>query len=640
MDALALFQENESKDLLRFVTAGSVDDGKSTLIGRLLYESKGVYEDQLAAIKNVSSAGQTANADGIDLALITDGLRAEREQGITIDVAYRYFSTPRRKFIIADTPGHEQYTRNMATGASTASLVIILIDASQGVLTQSKRHSFIASLLGIPHVVVAVNKMDLVDYDERTYRDICTDFRDFAAKLQISDVTFVPVSALHGDNVVAAGANMPWFTGATLLHHLETVHIASDRNLIDLRFPVQYALRPDATFRGYLGTVASGSIRPGDEVMVIPSGRRTTVKTVFGPDGDLDSAFPPLAVGVTLTDHVDVSRGDMLVHVNNVPRVDRTLDAMIIWMSEQPMETGRQYLIKHLTRTIPAEITSVRYRVDVNTLHRSDSDQLALNEIGRCLITLAQPVAYDPYSRNRSTGAFILIDRVTNTTIGAGTILDREPNEWVASPDKRVREPKSRNVTAQVGGVSLDERASRLGHQPATVWLTGLTGSGKTTIAYGLERKLFDAGCSVAVLDGANTRLGVNKDLGFSADDRAEHIRRAAEVAGLLNRTGAISICAFISPDADDRMAAREVVGAERFFEIHLAAPIDICRRRKPEPYAKADSGEIAHFSGVTAPYDAPTDPTLSLPTHEWDVNACIDAIVELLRTRGVIGQS
>jgi len=640
MDVTELLRENETKDLLRFVTAGSVDDGKSTLIGRLLYESKGIYEDQLSAVRAVSTDGQAADADGVDLALITDGLKAEREQGITIDVAYRYFSTPRRKFIIADTPGHEQYTRNTATGASTAHLAVILIDATQGVLVQSKRHAFIASLLGIPHVVVAVNKMDLVDYDRKVYRRIRTEFSDFAAKLEFTDVTFIPVSALKGDNVVEPSPNMPWYTGSTLLHHLETVHIASDRNLIDLRLPVQYVLRPDRDFRGYLGTVASGAVRPGDEVMVIPSGIRTKVQTVFGPDGDLDQAFSPLATGVTLADNVDVSRGDMLVHVHNVPRVDRTLEAMVIWMAEQPMQIGRQYMVKHLTRTIGGAVSHLRYRVDVNALHRQDADELKLNEIGRCVVTLAQPVAYDPYSRNRATGAFVLIDRVSNTTIAAGMILDRDPNEWVGTPEARVRQPVSTHVSTHAGSVTTDQRTARLGHRPATLWLTGLTGAGKSTIAYALERRLFDDGVSAIVLDGENTRLGLSKDLGFSADDRAENVRRAAEAAKLLNAGGLVAICAFLSPEAEARRQAAEIVGGDSFMEVYLSAPVDVCCDRKPDPYEKAATGEIKHFSGVTAPYEAPASPDLMLPTHEMDVDECVERILAALSDRGIIGTS
>ena len=637
MDAITTLQEDANKDLLRFVTAGSVDDGKSTLIGRLLYESKGIYEDQLSSVVEASARVGSTGGD-LDLALVTDGLRAEREQGITIDVAYRYFSTPRRKFIIADTPGHEQYTRNMATGASTAGLVIILIDAGNGVVTQSKRHAFIAALLGIPHVVVAINKMDLVDYSREVYESICSEFTEFAAKLETRDLTFIPVSALKGDNVVDRSDAMGWYRGSALLNHLETVHIASDRNLIDLRFPVQYVLRPDRTFRGYLGTVASGTIKPGDDVMIMPSGMPTRIKTVFGPEGDLDEAFPPLAVGVTLEDDVDVSRGDTIVHVNNVPRVDREFDSMIVWMSEEPMQPGKQYLIKHSTRMTPGQISNLRFRVDVNTLHRSQADSLALNEIGRCVVSLTRPIVYDPYTRNRQTGSFIIIDRLANSTVGAGMILDRDPNKLSVSPEKQVRTHKSGHVHRHASGISELLRSERMGHKPATIWLTGLPGSGKSTIAYELERKLFAAGCNCCVLDGENARLGFSKDLGFSADDRCENIRRAAEVARVLNDAGVICICAFVSPYQASRDQAREILGPRRYMEVYLSAPVDACRQRDAELYELADSGEISEFSGVTAPYETPQAADLTIPTHEIDLEESTERISALLRAKGIIG--
>jgi len=637
MDAMKTLREDERKDLLRLVTAGSVDDGKSTLIGRLLYESKGIYEDQLSSVVAASARVGSVGGD-LDLALVTDGLRAEREQGITIDVAYRYFSTPKRKFIIADTPGHEQYTRNMATGASTAGLVIILIDAKNGVVTQSKRHAFIASLLGIPHVVVAVNKMDLVDYSQEAYESICDEFTDFAAKLEIHDLTFIPVSALEGANVVDNSDQMPWYKGGSLLNHLETVHIASDRNLIDLRFPVQYVLRPDRTFRGYLGSVASGMIRPGDDVMILPGGMRSRVETVFGPDGQLEEAFPPMSIGVTLEGEIDVSRGDTIVHVNNVPRVDRELDSMIVWMSEEPMVPGKQYLIKHSARMTPAQISNLRFRVDVNTLHRSEADSLGLNEIGRCVVSLTRPIAHDPYVRNRQNGSFIIIDRLTNGTVGAGMILDRDPNKLSVSSEKHVGEPKSGHVHRHAGSISLDQRIDRAGHKPATVWLTGLPRSGKSTIAYELERKLFDAGANCCVLDGENMRLGVSKDLGFSADDRAENLRRAAETARVLNEVGMICICAFVSPYESSRDQAREILGPDRCLQVHLSASIETCRQRDPELYELADSGKISEFSGVTAPYEEPQSPDLAIPTGEIDVEESAERIVAMLRAKGVIG--
>jgi bifunctional enzyme CysN/CysC len=633
MNIAAVLAEHERKDLLRFVTAGSVDDGKSTLIGRLLYESKGIYEDQLESVRRLSKT--SADKQHLDLALVTDGLKAEREQGITIDVAYRYFSTPRRKFIIADTPGHEQYTRNMATGASTANLIIILLDAEKGVLTQSKRHAFIAALLGIPHAVVAVNKMDLVGYGETRFRQIVEDFTGFAAKLQIGDLTFIPVSALHGDNVVAPSRHMPWFKGSTLLNHLETVHIASDRNLIDLRFPVQYVLRPDRTFRGYLGTLASGMLRPGDDVMVIPSGLRTRVKTVFGSDGELDEAWPPLAVGVTLEGEIDISRGDMLVHVHNTPSVGRQVEAMLVWMSHEPLELNKTYLVKHTTRTVNGAISMLRYRVDVNTLRRVEADGLKLNEIGRCELTLNKPIAFDPYQRNRATGAFILIDRLSNNTVAAGMIIDRERHERLIEGAATASPPRSTHVVARASLITPVERAARLGHGPATIWLTGLTGSGKTSIAYALERRLFDAGCACMVLDGENTRRGISKDLGFGPDDRAENTRRAAEIATLLNDAGQIVLCAFLSPTQESREVARRIVGPERFLEIYLSAPVEVCRQRRSDLYRLAEEGQVEQFTGLTSPYEPPVHPELTLPTHELPIEACVERILDLLTARG-----
>ncbi len=627
-DTISLLEQDKQKDLLRFVTAGSVDDGKSTLIGQLLFESKGIYEDQLEAVR-IASGKKGSTQGHLDLALVTDGLKAEREQGITIDVAYRYFATPKRKFIIADTPGHEQYTRNMATGASTADLAIILIDAEHGVLTQSKRHTFITTLLGIPHIVVTVNKMDLVDYSQSVYENICSEFRNFAAKLDITDLTFIPVSALKGDNVVETSSKMDWYRGGALLNHLETVNITSDRNLIDLRFPIQYVLRPDRRFRGYLGTPASGTIKAGEDVMVIPSGVRTRVKTVFGPDGEIEGAFPPLAAGVTLEDEVDLSRGDMLVHMNNVPRVDRTLDAMVVWMSDEPMQVDRNYSIKHTTKTVSGVISQLRFEVDVNTLHRSESEGLGLNEIGRCVLTLSQPIAYDPYSRNRATGAFIIIDRITNNTVGAGMILDRDQNLLQPTERKLEAKPKSEHIHLQKSMVTAKEREQLVGHKPKTIWLTGLTGSGKTTIAYALERRLFDIGRQCCVLDGENVRLGFSKDLGFSADDRNENIRRAAEVAKLLNDAGLTAICAFLSPYKEGRKLARKIVGGDNFVEVYLSAPIEECKKRNPDGmYDMAKDGEIKQFTGVTAPYEIPESPDIVIPTHQMGVDECVEMIL------------
>ncbi len=637
ISAVELFEQDEKKDLLRFVTAGSVDDGKSTLIGQLLYESKGIYEDQLEAVRNASGK-KGSTQEGLDLALVTDGLKAEREQGITIDVAYRYFSTPKRKFIIADSPGHEQYTRNMATGASTANLAVILIDASQGVTTQSKRHAFITSLLRIPHFIITVNKMDLVDYSEDVYNRIVEEFSEFTTKLEMSDLTFIPISALKGDNVVDRSENMPWYGGRALLDHLETIHIASDRNMIDLRLPIQYVSRPNPNFRGFMGTPASGIIRPNDEIMALPSGMTSRVTQVLGPDGPMPEGFSPVPITVTLEDEIDISRGDTIVHVNNLPHVDRMFEAMVVWMAEESMSIDKQYIIKHATRKTPCVISNIRYRIDVNTTHRHDADVLRLNEIGRCVIELARPIAFDSYKKNHSTGSFIIIDRLTNNTVGAGMILDVEPNVLQPEDSHRVTKVRSAHIHRHTSRISADEHTKALGHKPMTIWMTGLTGSGKSEVAYALERKLFDADLTSNVLDSGNTRLGLNKDLNFSADDRAENSRRVAEMAKLFNNTGLIVICAFLSPFRIDRQLARDIVGHDRFVEIYFSAPIDYCREHALENiYDKAESGEIKNYSGVTAPYEVPESPDLVLPRHEISTDECVSKLIDLLKRKAII---
>ncbi len=634
MDVEQLLRENEKKDLLKFVTAGSVDDGKSTLIGRLLYESAAIYEDQLDSIKDYSRR-RGAAAEDIDLSLVTDGLRSEREQGITIDVAYRYFSTPRRKFIIADTPGHEQYTRNTATGASTSELMLLLVDATQGVRTQSRRHSFIASLLGIRHLVIAVNKMDLVDYSRDVFDEIHEELSAFMVKLDISDTNFIPVSALKGDNVITRSSNMDWYNGSTLLNYLETVEVASDRNLIDLRLPIQYVCRPDRTFRGYMGSVASGVIRSGDELMVLPSGVSSRVKEIYTQDGVVDEAFPPLPVTVTLEDDIDLGRGDMITHVHNITDVDNTLEAMIVWMSEEPMDVTGNYYFKHLHNLVGGDIVSLRYRINVNTLHREDADALALNQIGRAVIILNRPIPYDPYTRNKATGSFIIIDRITNNTVGAGLILDRAPGELVGTPDRLEERPPDEIKTVS-SAVSPETRTERYGQQAATIWLTGLTGSGKTTLARALEKRLFDDGYLCAVFDGENLRMGLNRDLGFAANDRSENVRRAAEVARIFNESGMISICALLSPSAEDRARARKIVGAN-FFEVFLSAPDEVRRDRNQVLYEKADKGKIRRFPGVTAPYDPPDHSELVLETDTATVDECVDSIIAMLRNRDIL---
>ncbi|MBK8978036.1 MAG: sulfate adenylyltransferase subunit CysN [Planctomycetes bacterium] len=603
-----------NKDLLRFLTCGSVDDGKSTLIGRLLHDSAMVYEDQLAAAKRDTKKFGTTGEE-LDFALLVDGLEAEREQGITIDVAYRYFTTEKRKFIIADTPGHEQYTRNMATGASNCQLAVILIDARKGVLDQTRRHSFITSLLGIKHLVVAVNKMDLVDWSEEVYDRIRGDYEDFAAKLQAEDIHFIPMSALRGDNVVFASETMPWYQGGPLLDYLENVHIGSDRNLIDFRLPVQTVLRPNLDFRGFAGTISSGIVRKGDPIVSLPSGRQSRVKQILSYDRELDEAFAPMSVVVTLQDEIDVSRGDTLANPKNTPRLETHIEAMVVWMHPNPLEIGKSYLIKHSTSQTAATVRDVRYRTNVNTMRSEEARGLAMNEIGRVELEAMKPLAVDAYQRNRGLGSFILIDRLTNATMGAGMIVDRALAERSLTR-RRPAADAGTNIRSQRGQVSTEERIARLGQQPFTVWFTGLPRSGKTGLAFALEKALFDRGIVVRVLDGENLRGGLSDDLGFSPDDRWEHQRRAACVARLDNDLGIVTIVALVSPLESDREQARRIIGAERFLEVHCDAPVEACEARDDrELYARARRGEIAGLTGVDGPYEPPKDPALRLDT-------------------------
>ena len=632
-DIDAYLKQHEHKELLRFLTCGSVDDGKSTLIGMLLYETKMIYEDQLAAMERDSVIHGTTGGD-FDPALLTDGLKAEREQGITIDVAYRYFSTAKRKFIIADCPGHEQYTRNMATGASTCDLAIILIDARHGVMTQTKRHSFIVSLLGIKHVLVAVNKMDLVGYSEEVFEKIKQDYREFATRLDMVDQHFIPISALKGDNLVDHSDNMPWYEGSTLMHHLENVHIASDRNFIDFRYPVQFVNRPNLDFRGFCGTIASGRIRKGETVMSLPSRKTSRVKSIVTYDGEIDEAFTPMSVTITLEDEIDVSRGDMLVRPENVPTMADAFDATIVWMADDPLVPGKQYFIKQASKVVSGSVSAIRYRIDVNTLHRQDTEQLALNEIGRCQVRLNQPIAFDSYRSNHGTGSFIVIDRLTNVTVGAGMILQRAAastsDHWADEADERLHAERS-NVT-------LAERAGRFSQTPATILFTGLAGAGKSTLAYALERRLFDLGHAATVLDGQNMRRGISRDLGFTVDDRSENLRRTAEVAKLMNDAGLICLAAFLAPQEEVRQKAADVVGRQQFLVVHLDAPLEICRARDQEGlYAAADSGELVNFPGVSAPYEAPASPDLILNTAEIDVDECVKQVLALLKAKQVV---
>ena len=608
-------------ELLRLATAGSVDDGKSTLIGRLLYDSKSIFSDQLEAVERTSRE----RGDGYtNLALLTDGLRAEREQGITIDVAYRYFATPKRKFIIADTPGHVQYTRNMVTGASTADLAMVLIDARRGVLEQSRRHAFIASLLGIPHLVVCINKMDLVDWSQERFEEIRDDFRSFAIKLEVHDLAFIPMSALHGDNIVTRSANMTWYEGTPLLHHLENVHIASDRNLIDARFPVQYVIRPQRgtdlallDYRGYAGTVSGGVVKPGDEVVVLPSGFTSRVAEVRGPGGEmLEEAFPPQAITITLDDEIDISRGDMICRPHNRPYVGQDVDAMVCWFSEQSSLTpGARYFIRHTTRTVTGRVEQLEYRLDVNTLHRDeDADSLSLNEIGRVRIHTQAPLMFDAYRRNRPTGSFILIDQATNNTVGAGVIVGAE-------------QANVSNVVWHVNAVQREQRQT----QGMTLWFTGLSGSGKSTVAVEVERRLVAAGRPSYLLDGDNLRHGLNADLGFAAADRSENVRRVGEVARLFADAGVVSVVSLVSPyraDRDRVRAIHEEAGL-RFIEVFVDTPLDVCEARDPKGlYAKARAGEIAEFTGIDDPYEPPGDPELVLRPGHGSPSAMADWVL------------
>ena len=621
--------QNQEADLLRLSTAGSVDDGKSTLIGRLLYEANGLYEDQLAAVRKDSAKFKR---EELDLSLVMDGLKSEREQGITIDVAYRYFSTPRRHFIIADTPGHEQYTRNMATGASTADLAIILIDARHGVLVQTKRHAFISSLLGIRHLVFAINKMDLVDYSEDVFRKVQDDLESFVEKLGTPDLTYIPISALKGDNVVSRSDSMPWYDGPSLMSYLENVRIMSDRNLIDLRFPVQYVLRPNQDFRGYSGQIASGIIRKGDSVLVLPSQRKSKVRDIFTGDGKVPYAFAPQSVTVTLEDEIDIARGDMILHLANLPQIRRETDAILVWMSQEALKPGKVFLIKHTTQLVKGTVTHIHFKIDPETLSRKFANKFNLNEIGRVTLQFFRSIFCDEYTKNRQTGSFIVIDPMTHATVAAGMILERGRLPAMVKPDEK-KEVKSHFIHQHEGTVSLKDRARILKQQPSTLWLTGLSGSGKSSIAFELEKRLIAEGHTCYVLDGDNVRHGLNRDLGFSPQDRSENIRRVAEVAHLFNEAGIIVITAFISPYREDREQARTVIGKDRFIEIYTDAPIDICEKRDPKRlYEKARAGLIPEFTGVNAPYEAPASPTIHLMTGQEDIPALADKVLDYLK--------
>lgn len=624
--------QDEKKDLLRLLTAGSVDDGKSTLIGRLLFDSKKLYEDQLSALEQDSKKEGHAGEE-IDYALLLDGLKAEREQGITIDVAYRYFSTNRRKFIIADTPGHEQYTRNMITGGSTADIAIILIDATQGVLTQTRRHTFLVDLLGIKHVVLAVNKMDLVDYDEEVFTTICDEYKEFITRLDIPDIHFIPLSALKGDNVVDATEAMPWYRGPSILDLLETIHIESDRNFIDLRYPVQYVLRPDRDFRGFSGQVASGILREGDEIMVLPSKKKSRVSSLVTYDGNLKYAFPPQSVTVTLEDEIDISRGDMLVHPHNVPREERHFEATLVWMDESPMKPDTQFYLKQTTHSTRARLDEIRYIIDVNTLHKSpEKAKMELNEIARVVITTTKPIYFDPYQKNKQTGSFILIDPVTHNTAAVGMIIDRMDSEDLPS---NITEHDRKKITEGRSLVSREQREKRYNQKGATLWVTGLHGSGKKEIVYALERQLFHQGAKTVVLDGSEIRSGLSRELDFSPADRAEHLRRVAYICRILNDQGIITLCSFVSPNAEIREQLAEIIGKDQFNLLYMGADIEYCKAQAADTlYEKADAGKADNIPGLDAPYDIPSDPDLVLAPENLDQS--IESVIEYLEKKNI----
>ncbi|GAB5447346.1 sulfate adenylyltransferase subunit CysN [Gymnodinialimonas sp.] len=623
-EAFAEYLESqEKKSFLRFITCGSVDDGKSTLIGRLLFETKLIFEDQLAAVERDSKKHGTTGED-IDLALLVDGLEAEREQGITIDVAYRFFTTDKRKFIVADTPGHEQYTRNMATGASTADLAVLLVDARHGIQVQTKRHAFLVSLLGIRHVVLAVNKIDLVNFDKGKFDAIREDFEKFARSFDFDTLTAVPISARFGDNVTEKSANTSWYDGPTLLEHLETIEVQSDLEQHPFRMPVQWVNRPNLDFRGFSGTIASGKVRPGDPVVVAGSGRDAVVSRVVTMDGDLEEGVASEAVTIVLDREIDVSRGDILVPPSHRPEVTDQFAAHIVWMAEDEMFPGRPYLLKIGTRTVTAQITEIKHRIDVNTFDHLAAKELGLNEVGFCNVSLSEEIAFDPYEANRDTGAFVLVDRLTNATVGAGMV-------WFALR-------RATNIHWQALDVSKSSRAALKGQKPAVLWFTGLSGSGKSTIANLVEKRLHAQGRHTYVLDGDNVRHGLNRDLGFTDADRVENIRRVAETSKLFTDAGMVTLVSFISPFRAERRMAREMVEDGEFVEVFIDTPIEVCRQRDPKGlYKKADAGELKNFTGVDSPYEAPEQAEIHIDTTTGEPEEHAEKIVRLLKERGIV---
>jgi bifunctional enzyme CysN/CysC len=623
-DVLAYLQAHEHKSMVRFITCGSVDDGKSTLIGRLLYESQMLFDDQLETLEADSRRVGT-QGENLDFALLLDGLTAEREQGITIDVAYRHFTTDTRKFIVADTPGHEQYTRNMVTGASTADCAVILVDARKGLLTQTHRHSYLVSLLGIRHVVLAVNKMDLVDYAEERFAEIGTAYAAFAERIGLGAVSCIPLSGLVGDNVVERSERMPWYAGPTLLEYLETAEIDEER-LQDgpFRLPVQWVNRPDLDFRGFAGTIAGGSVSPGDQIVVLPSARTSEVARIVTADGDLERAVAGQSVTITLADEIDVSRGDLIAAVGERPGVADQFEATIIWMADEPLLPGRSYLLKIGGATAGVTTTPLKYKIDVNSLEHLAATTLQLNEIGVCAIELDRPIAFDPYAENRETGGFILIDRITNDTLAAGLL--------------HFALRRSDNVHWQAIDVDKSARSALSQQKPCIVWMTGFSGAGKSTIANLVERRLHSLGHHTYLLDGDNVRHGLNKDLGFTDADRVENVRRVGEVARLMVDAGLIVIASFISPFRSERRSVRELVDENEFIEVFVDAPLAVVEQRDPKGlYKKARRGELKNFTGIDSPYEAPEHPEVRVDTNALTPEEAADAVIAAMESAGVI---
>jgi bifunctional enzyme CysN/CysC len=623
-DITGYLLSHENKSLLRFITCGSVDDGKSTLIGRLLYDSKMIFEDQLDALEADSKKSGT-QGENIDFALLVDGLAAEREQGITIDVAYRYFSTEKRKFIVADTPGHEQYTRNMATGASTADLAILLIDARKGILTQTRRHSFIASSLGIRKLVLAINKMDLVDYDQSVFDTIKKDFLAFASELNKDiEIQAIPMSALAGDNITENSNATPWYSGPSLMTYLETVPVDDDKEMRPFRMPVQWVNRPNLDFRGFSGQIASGVIRPGDKIKTLPSAKETTIERIVTQTGDLDIAVAGQSVTLTFADEVDTSRGDVICAAGEPAEVSDQFQARVMWMADDAMLRGRRYLLKIGAKTVPAQITGLKHRIDVNDLQSRPATELGLNEMGVCTISLDQAIAFDAYDVNRETGGFILIDRLTNNTVGLGLL------------DFALR--RAANIHWQALDVDRSTLAEQKEQKPAVLWFTGLSGSGKSTIANALQKKLFSMGKHTFVLDGDNVRHGLNRDLGFTDADRVENIRRVSNVAKLMSDAGLITLVSFISPFRSERQMARNMMTNGEFVEIHVDTTLEVVEQRDVKGlYKRARAGEIKHFTGIDSPYEAPLEAEIIVNTASQSAEDAADSIIDWLKDKGML---